>query len=300
MTDRFDAMAAFVAVADAGGFAPAARRLGLSPSAVTRLVAALEDRLGLRLLQRTTRRVALTDAGGRFLLRARRILADLREAEDSATAERSAPTGHLVVAAPVMFGRMHAGPLVCDFLSRHPDITAELTLSDRYVDLLEDGVDVALRIGALQDSTLVARRVGETRRVWLAAPRYLEEAGVPRGPEDLAGHRIIHCSSISAERAWRFHRDGVVQVQPIAPRYVTNSVDAALWHAAQGGGVTTALSYQAQDAVRAGRLVPVMTDFEPPPLPIQFVYPSARLLSAKVRALVDLARATRDWRFTAL
>ncbi len=300
MTDRFDAMQAFVAVADAEGFAPAARRLGLSPSAVTRSVAALEERLGLRLLQRTTRRVALTDAGRRFLLRARRILADLREAEDSAAAERAAPSGHLVVAAPVMFGRLHVGPLVCEFLSLHPAVTGELTLSDRNVDLLEDGVDVALRIGELQDSTLVARRVGETRRIWVAAPDYLAMAGVPQGPEDLGRHRVIHCSALGAERAWRFHRDGAMTVQAITPRYVTNSVDAALWHAAQGGGVTTALAYQAQEAVRMGRLVAVMEAHEPPPLPIQFVYPSARLLSAKVRALVALARGTRDWRFTAL
>lgn len=300
MTDRFDAMAAFVAVADAEGFAAAARRLGLSPSAVTRLVAGLEDRLGLRLLQRTTRRVALTDAGGRFLLRARRILSDLREAEDSAAAERAAPAGHLVVAAPVMFGRLHVGPLVCEFLSQHLAVTGELTLSDRYIDLLEDGIDVALRIGALQDSTLVARRVGETRRVWVAAPDYLAKAGMPRGPDDLEHHRLIHCSALGAERVWRFHRGEAVETVAIAPRYVTNSVDAGLWHAAQGGGVATALSYQVQDAVRGGRLVPVLEAFEPPPLPIQFVYPSARLLSAKVRALVELARTTRDWRFNQL
>jgi len=204
------------------------------------------------------------------------------------------------VAAPVMFGRLHVGPLVCEFLSLHLEVTGELTLSDRYVDLLEDGVDVALRIGALQDSSLVARRVGETRRVWVAAPAYLAKAGVPRRPEELGGHRVIYCSSLGADRAWRFHRGDAVQVQAISPRYVTNSVDAALWHAAQGGGVTMALAYQAQEAVQAGRLVTVMEEFEPPPLPIQFVYPSARLLSAKVRALVELARGTRDWRFTAL
>ncbi len=300
MTDRFDAMAAFVAVADAEGFAPAARRLGLSPSAVTRLVAGLEDRLGLRLLQRTTRRVALTDAGSRFLVRARRILADLREAEDSAAAERAAPSGHLVVAAPVMFGRLHAGPLVCEFLSQHPDLTAELTLSDRYIDLVEEGVDVALRIGHLEDSTLVARRVGETRRVWVAAPDYLARAGMPAGPEDIAGHRIIHSTSLGAEPAWTFWRAGVAEKHAIAPRYVTNSIDAALWHAGQGGGIAKALAYQAEDAVRSGRLRLVLEAFEPPPLPIQFVYPSARLLSAKVRGLVDLALATRSWRFVSL
>jgi DNA-binding transcriptional LysR family regulator len=298
MTDRFDAMAAFVAVADAAGFAPAARRLGLSPPAVTRLVAGLEERLGLRLLQRTTRRVALTDAGTRFLPRARHILADLREAEDLAAAERTAPTGHLVVAAPVVFGRLHAGPLVCEYLSRHQALTAELTLSDRNIDLLEEGVDVALRIGRLEDSTLVARRVGATRRVWVAAPGYLAARGRPATPAALDGHRLIHCTALGAERAWTFHRDGVADKRAIAPRYATNSVDAALWHAAQGGGVTMVLAYQAQEALDAGRLALLLEAFEPEPLPIQFVYPSARLLSAKVRALLDLAAATRDWRFT--
>ena len=262
-------------------------------------MAGLEDRLGLLLLQRTTRRVALTDAGARFLPRARRILADLREAEDSAEAERAAPSGHLVVAAPVVFGRLHAGPLVCEFLSRHPAMTAELTLSDRNIDLLEEGVDVALRIGRLEDSALVARRVGQTRRVWVAAPGYLAQAGVPTVPADLDSHRLIHCTALGAARAWRFHRDGAEEVRSIAPRYVTNSVDAALWHAAQGGGVTMALAYQAEEALRAGRLALVLQAFEPEPLPIQFVYPSARLLSAKVRALVDMAVTTRDWRFLA-
>lgn len=299
MTDRFDAMSAFVAVADAEGFAPAARRLGLSPSAVTRLVAGLEERLGLRLLQRTTRRVALTDAGARFLMRARRILADLREAEDSAAAERSTPAGHLVVAAPVAFGRLHVGPLVCDFLGQHLGVTAELTLSDRYIDLLEEGVDVALRIGHLSDSTLVARRVGETRRIWVAAPDYLAKAGTPASPEDLDGHRLIHCSALGAERAWTFHGSGTPETRAIVPRYVTNSVDAALWHAGQGGGITSVLLYQAEEALRTGRLVTLLEEQEAAPLPIQFVYPSARLLSAKVRALVDLAVATCDWRFTA-
>ena len=299
MTDRFDAMAAFVAVAELEGFAPAARRLGLSPSAVTRLVAGLEDRLGLRLLQRTTRRVALTDAGARFLIRARRILSDLREAEESAAAERTTPSGHLVVAAPVTFGRLHAGPLVCEFLNLHPEVTGELSLSDRNIDLLEEGVDVAIRIGRLADSTLVARRAGETRRIRVASPDYLARAGTPLAPEELDRHRLIHCTPLGAERAWTFHRGGVAETRAIAPRYATNSVDAALWHAAQGGGITQALLYQAQEALQDGRLCIVLAGFEPEPLPIQFVYPSARLLSAKVRALVDLALATRDWRFTA-
>src|SRR6266436_8034150 len=162
--DRIDAMQAFVAVADLQGFAPAARKLGLSPSAVTRLVAALEDRLGARLLQRTTRQVALTDAGARYLERARRILADVEEAEGSAEGEQTRPGGRLVVSAPVGFGRLHVSPVVTAYLKRYPEVFGELRLADRIVNLVEDGVDLAVRIGHLPDSSLVARHVGEMRR----------------------------------------------------------------------------------------------------------------------------------------
>jgi DNA-binding transcriptional LysR family regulator len=167
--DRLDAMQAFVAVADLQGFAPAARKLGLSPSGVTRLIAALEDRLGARLLQRTTRKVALTDVGTRYLERVRRILADVEEAEASAEGERTRPSGRLVVSAPIGFGRLHVSPVMSHYLARYPEVTAELRLTDRTVNLVEDGVDLAVRIGHLPDSTLVARHVGEMRRIVVAS-----------------------------------------------------------------------------------------------------------------------------------
>src|SRR5258707_52320 len=178
--DRIDAMQAFVAVADLEGFAAAARKLALSPPAVTRLVAALEERLGARLLQRTTRSVTLTDAGARYLERARRILADVEEAELAAEGERTRPSGRLVVSAPLGFGRLHVSPVMTAYLKRYPDVSGELRLEDRIVSLVEDGVDLSVRIGELADSSLVARQVGEMRRIVVASPAYLNAPAWPR------------------------------------------------------------------------------------------------------------------------
>src|SRR6516162_1282897 len=206
--DRIDAMQTFVAVADLHGFAPAARKLKLSPSAVTRLIAALEERLGARLLQRTTRSVALTDVGTRYLERARRILADVEEAERAAEGERTRPSGRLVVSAPVGFGRLHVSPLMSAYLKRYPDVTGELRLEDRIVSLVEDGVDLAVRIGELADSTLVARQVGTMRRIVVASPAYLKEHGEPKRPEVIASHQTIQFGSTAGLADWRFVRDG--------------------------------------------------------------------------------------------
>src|SRR5664280_1851168 len=184
--DRLDAMQAFVAVADHQGFAPAARKLGLSPSAVTWLIAALEDRLGARLLQRTTRQVALTDIGARYLERARRILADIEEAEGAAEGERTRPSGRLVVSAPVGFGRLHVSPVMTAYLKRYPEVSGELRLADRMINLVEDGVDLAVRIGHLADSTLVSRQVGAMRRIVVASPGYLKAHGEPGTPQTIS------------------------------------------------------------------------------------------------------------------
>jgi DNA-binding transcriptional LysR family regulator len=297
--DRLEAISAFVTVAELRGFAPAARKLGLSRPKVTRLVAALEGRLGARLLQRTTRRVALTDAGARFLDRARRLLADLSEAEALARADRSEPGGRFVLAAPTLFGRMHVAPLFSAFLARHAAVTGELLLADRVIDLVEEGVDAAVRIGPLADSSLIARRIGHTRRVVVAAPRYLEEHGAPRRPEDLPAHAIIHHTGTGAAPEWRFLRDGAEVRVPVAPRFATNSGDAAIGHAERGGGLALVLAYQVADALRAGRLRVVLPGFEPPQLPIHVVYPSAHLLSAKVKAFVELVARRAEWEFDA-
>src|SRR5277367_2383008 len=203
--DRINAMQAFVTVADLKGFAPAARKLGLSPSGVTRLIAALEERLGARLLQRTTRQVALTDVGTNYLERARRILADVEEAEGAAEGERTRPSGRLVVSAPLGFGRLHVSPIMSAYLKRYGEVSAELRLSDRMVNLVEDGVDLAVRIGHLPDSTLVARHVGEMRRIVVASTGYLGEHGEPGTPEAVVAHATIQ---FGAAPDWRFVRDG--------------------------------------------------------------------------------------------
>lgn len=295
--DRLEAMSVFVAVADLRGFAQAARRLGLSAPAVTRLIAALEERVGARLLQRTTRKVTLTDAGVRYLERARRILADVAEAEGAAQAERTIPTGRFVVAAPNVFGRMHVAPLMGTYLSKYPNVKGELTLSDRLVSLVEDGIDVAVRIGTLEDSSAVARAIGVTRRVVVAAPRYLSRRKI-RNLGDLARHDIIQFTALNPTPEWRFVRDGREARVALSPKFVTNSADAAIGHAELGLGVTMALAYQVVDSVRAGKLRVVLRDLEPPPLPIHVVYPSTRLLSAKVRAFIELITTTCDFRFT--
>jgi DNA-binding transcriptional LysR family regulator len=297
--DRFDAMQAFVTVADLKGFAPAARKLGLSPSGVTRLIAALEERVGARLLQRTTRSVTLTDVGRRFLERARCILADLEEAEISTQAERTEPGGRLTVSAPIGFGRLHVSPLMSLYLKRNPNVTGELRLSDRMINLVEEGVDLAVRIGHLPDSSLVARAVGDMRRVVVASPDYLARRGEPDNPAAIAAHDTVHFGAMSAAPDWRFVDSGRDVRIACAPRFTTNSADAAIWHAEQGGGLTRVLAYQAAAGLAAGRLKAVLTAFEQPPLPIHVVYPTSRLLSAKVRTFVDLVAETCDWRFGA-
>ncbi len=295
--DRIEAMAAFVAVADLHGFAPAARRLGLSRPAVTRLVAALEARLETRLLQRTTRSVTLTDAGARYLDRARRILSDVAEAEGLAQADWREPAGHFVVAAPQVFGRLHVGPVLSAFLARYPAVMGDLVLADRVVNLVEEGVDVSVRIGQLSDSSLVVRRVGRTRSVVVGAPGYLRRRGIPRRAEDLARHDLILFTGVSAAPEWRLAREGKEVRVPLAPRFTTNSVDAAIGHAERGGGLVMVLSYQVVEAVKAGRLQVVLAGLQPPPVPIQLVYPTHRLLSAKVRAFAEQVVTTCDWEF---
>ncbi|CAN5749428.1 LysR family transcriptional regulator [soil metagenome] len=295
--DRFVAMTAFVTVADQRGFAAAARSLGLSPPAVTRLIAGLEDALSIRLLQRTTRSVTLTDAGTRYLEHARRILAELAEAEDAARAERSEPTGRFVVTAPNVFGRREVAPLVSTFMAAHPAVVCELILADRIVDLVGEHIDVAVRIGVLEDSSLRARVLGTTRRVLVASPAYLAAGKRPRSPDDLARHALIQLTATDRGAEWRFVHAGAERRTPIWPRFITNSVDAAIDHAVRGGGIAPALSYQVADQVRDGTLEIVLPRFEPPALPIQLVYTGARLHSAATRAFIELAVATRRWAF---
>src|SRR5258707_5980869 len=290
-------MQAFVAVAALQGFGPAARKLGLSPSGVTRLIAALEDRLGARLLQRTTRQVALTDVGARYLERVRRILADVEEAEGSAQAERTRPSGRLVVSAPIGFGRLHVSPVMSAYLTRYPEVSGELRLSDRMINLVEDGVDLAIRIGHLADSSLVARHVGEMRRIVVASSNYLKRRGEPSRPQAIASHETIQVRATAAAPDWHFVEDGREIRVACTPRLTTNSADAAIQYAERAGGLTRLLAHQAADPIRAGRLKIVLEKFEQPPLPIHIVYPTSRLLSAKVRTFVDLVIEISNWHF---
>jgi DNA-binding transcriptional LysR family regulator len=295
--DRIDAMQAFVAVADLEGFAPAARKLKLSPSAVTRLIAALEERLGARLLQRTTRSVTLTDTGRHYLERARRILADVEEAERVAEGERTRPSGRLVVSAPLGFGRLHVSPVMSAYLKRYGEVSGELRLEDRMISLVEDGIDLAVRIGHLADSSLVARHVGEMRRIVVASPAYLKARGEPKTLEAIASHDTIQFGSTAGVADWRFLDAGEEVRIASDPRFSSNSSDAAIQYAAEGGGLTRVMAYQAAEALKAGKLKIVLAKFELPAVPINIVYPTSRLLSAKVRSFIDLVTEIADWHF---
>jgi DNA-binding transcriptional LysR family regulator len=293
--DKLEGMRIFVAVADARGFAPAARGLGLSPPAVTRAIAALEARVGAQLLRRSTRSVALTEAGARFHADCKRILAEVDEAEASASGVHSVPQGLLAITAPVMFGRLHVAPVLLDFLAQQPQLKARSYFSDQIVHLLDEGFDVAVRIAHLPDSGLTAVRAGHVRRVVVASPHYLAEHGVPRTPADLAQHRGVGFSqhgSVSA--AWVFHPPGTGHAsagETVHPQMqmVTNSGEMSIAAALAGHGLARALSYQVVGDVLAGRLQVVMADHEPPPIPVQLVYAEGRKATAKVRRFVDFA-----------
>ncbi len=285
--DRFQSLQVFVKVAERGGFAAAARVLGMSPPAVTRAIAALEDRIGTRLLIRTTRSVRLTDSGERFLADSRRILMDLEEAEESAVGAHAAPRGDLRVTAPVLFGRDFVAPILGDFLEQYPLVSAQTLFVDRIVNLMDEGLDVAIRIGDLPDSSLSAVRVGAVRRVTFAAPGYLSRHGTPRHPKDLAGHRLILALAAEGSPEWRFQEQGKpLTVKPDA-RLSMNTNDAVIAMATRGWGLSRLLSYQIAPGLAAARLKIVLGDFEPPPLPIHVVHREGRRVSAKVRSFVD-------------
>ncbi len=287
--DRIDAWTTFAAVAEGRSFAAAARRLGRSPAAVTRAIAALEERVGARLLNRTTRSVALTDAGGRALEIARRALAGFEELEGVAAVERQ-PRGRLGVTAPIMFGRLHLLPVVQAFLREHPAATVQLLLLDRVVSLVDEGFDVAIRLGRLPDSSLRAVRVGEVRRGVYASPGYLRATGTPRTPQALGRHACVACTAVTpVPGRWTFQRDGRSVVVPVSPRLLVNTAEAAIEAALSGLGPTCVLSYQVEAHVRAGRLERILGPFEPPAVPVQVVIPAGRFVTPLVRAFVERA-----------
>lgn len=289
--DRIAAMSTFVQVAERQGFAAAGRHLNLSPPAVTRAVALLEDRLGARLFTRTTRSVRLTEAGERYLEDCRRILAEIDEAEGTAAGLQGELRGQLSVTASQLFGRLFVLPIVLRFLNAHPGVSVRTLFVDRVVNLVEEGIDVALRIGALPSSSLSARRVGSVRRVVCASPAYLARRGAPAAPDELEQHELIAATASVSSTEWRFHSGGMPHDVRIAPRLLTTSNDAAIDAAVAGWGLVRLLSYQVAPELAAGRLRIVLPDHEPPPLPVHLVHADGRRVSAKLRAFLDLAAA---------
>ena len=282
-------MRAFVGVAQLGSFSEAARSLRLSPSVVTRAIADLEARLGLVLLNRTTRSVKLTERGAIYLESCREVLEAVEGAERRARGEDAQPRGALTVAAPILFGRLHVLPVVTALLLRHPELSVRLSLSDRNVQLVEEGVDAAVRIGGLADSSLIAVRLGVVARVLVASPAYLEARGAPRSPADLATHDTIAFEALDTVNEWRFGPDGKTVVR-VEPRLSVNGAEAALDAAEAGVGITRALSYQARERVAAGRLRLVLQEHAVDDLPVSLVYPARRVASTNLGAFAAMAR----------
>jgi DNA-binding transcriptional LysR family regulator len=289
--DRLDAIAAFVAVARTGGFSAAGRALGVPVANVSRKVALLEESLGVRLLVRTTRHVALTEGGRRYFEACSRLLDDLKDADEEVAGEYRSPQGDLVVTAPLGLGRQHLQPVVHDFLRAYPRVDVHLQLADRVLALVEEHVDCALRIGPLADSAFVARPLGAVRMLVCASPAWLQANGTPQHPSELAALDCVSWTGRTPYRTWDFHLGPRASpaLQPVAirVRLSTTTPDSALAAALDGIGLVQATSYQAAPDVADGRLVPVLTAFEGPPLPVSLVWPGQRLVPLKLRAFLD-------------
>jgi DNA-binding transcriptional LysR family regulator len=296
--NRLESMAILVAVVDEGSLSAAARRLGMPLATVSRKVGDLESHLKTRLLHRTTRQLSLTEAGESYVAGCRRILEDIGEVERAATGEYATPKGELVVTAPVVFGRLHVVPIVADFLAHYPEIDINLLLTDRVVHLMEEHADVAIRIGELPDSTLMAMNVGTVRRVICGSPDYLAERGVPAVPKDLADHQCITFEVLASRRAWVFG-EGKAEVSiPVRSRLAVNTAEAAITGAILGVGLINVLSYQVSDALRGNALRVVLDEFEPARLPIHLVHKGQAPLPLKLRAFLDFVRPRLRGRLT--
>ena len=287
--DRIDAMATLIAAVDGGSLSAASRALGTPLATVSRKVAELEAHLGTQLVTRTSRRLALTEAGRAYLAAARRILDEIDEAEREAAGEYRAPRGHLTITAPIMFGRLHVAPTLLEFLAGQAEITARLVLADHVVNLIDEHVDVALRIGRLEDSAMRAIRLGEVRWVSCASPGYLAGRGEPEDPDALDRHPCVMFEGQHAEHAWSFGAGAAARSVPIRPRLAVNTADAAIAAAIAGAGITRVLSYQIAEALAEGRLRLVLRAFEPAPLPVHLLHGAAALLPLKLRAFLDFA-----------
>jgi len=287
--DRLESMSMLVAAVDAGSISAAARRLGRPLATVSRRISDLEAHLGTRLLNRSSRRLTLTDAGRSYVAACQRILEDVQEAERAATGEYSAPRGQLTVTAPIVLGRLHVLPVVSEFLAAYPEIDIRMVLADRVVNLFEEQFDLAVRIGDLPDSSLITTRVGAIRRVICASPAYLSARSTPENPNDLSHHDCVTFEGLMAPEAWTFTVGKTVMSVPIRSRLVVNTAEAAIDAAIAGLGLTRVLSYQVATALEVGRLAVVLEEFEPSPSPVSLVYGGGRLLPLKLRAFIDFA-----------
>jgi DNA-binding transcriptional LysR family regulator len=286
--DRLEAMTILVAVVDEGGFTAAARALGLPLANVSRKLAELEAHLGTRLLNRSTRRVAVTDAGRDYLSTCRRILEEVANAERKVAGEYVAPKGELVISAPIVFGRLHVVPVVGEFLAKYPDIDVQMLLSDRNAHLLDDNIDLAVRIGRLHDSAMIATQVGVVRQVVCASPGYFAANGIPKSPRELEGFSVITFETLNSGILWSFGgKKG--EMVPVRSRLSVNTAEAAVDAAIAGVGVTRVLSYQAAQAIADGRLQVVLSSFEPAPVPVSIIYANQDMLPLKTRSFIDFA-----------
>jgi DNA-binding transcriptional LysR family regulator len=287
--DRLEAMSALLAAVDAGSLSGASRKLGMPLATVSRKVSELETHLRTRLVTRTSRRLILTDAGRSYVAACKRILDDVREAERAAAGEYSAPRGELIITAPIVFGRLHVLPVLLEFLNTYPEIDVRLTLADRVVNLQEDHVDLAVRIGELPDSSLVAMRVGSIGRVVCGSPAYFAERGTPKRPNELSKHDCITFNGLTSPEAWIFlSGKGTISVA-VHSRLIVNTAEAAIDAAITGLGITRVLSYQVADALRTGALLLALREFEPPPVPVSLVHAGQGRLALKLRAILDFA-----------
>lgn len=287
--DRLESMALFVAVVDEGGFAAAARKMKVSPPVVTRAISELEAIMGVRLLTRTTRVVRVTDAGARYAEDCRRVLADIDEMEDLASGAHGAVRGRLVVTASALFGRMYVTPIVLKYLRTYPEAEVECRFNDRVVNMIDEGIDVAIRIGQLQDSSYQAIRVGQVRRVLCASPAYLKRHGKPRVPEDLLSHVIISANGVTPSPNWRFSNADASKVVRVDPKLTMMSNDAAIVAALDGFGITCVLSYMIAPHISDGRLVEVLGRYQTDVLPVHVMHHEGRHDARKVRAFLDIA-----------
>lgn len=287
--DRFRAMQAFVRIVDGGSLSAAARALGVSLPAMVRTLSALEEHLGTRLLNRTTRRMSLTDAGQQYYERSRQILGELEDAELQVSSARRKPGGTLSLTAPVLYGKLKVVPVIAEYRRRFPEVAVRLLLLDRNVNLIEEGLDLAIRIGALADSSLVAVELARVRRVVCASPAYLRRRGVPKHPHELATHACLSLSVIAPADQWHFREQGRELAVKLRPAFVSNSADAVIGMAEAGAGVGVALSYQVERQLAQRKLRLVLDEFSPPAVPVSAVYPHGRLTAAKVREFLSLA-----------